>query len=120
MANILIVDDSRTSRKILRTLIESQGHTVVGEGKNGQEGVQLFQQLKPDLVTMDITMPILDGAEAMKMIRALSSEVKIVMITAAGQRNKIIECLRDGANEFLTKPLDENEVKATIDKVLNS
>lgn len=118
MANILIVDDSRTSRKMLRNIIEEAGHTVVGEGKNGQEGVQLFQELKPDVVTMDITMPILDGVEAMKMIKAFKTDSKVIMVTAAGQRNKIIECLRDGADEFLAKPFDAESIKATLDKVL--
>lgn len=118
MANVLIVDDSRTSRRMLRNLLEEEGYTVVGEATNGQEGVQMFQQLKPDAVTMDITMPVLDGVEAMKMIHALNPATKIIMITAAGQQNKIIECLRDGASEFITKPFDANEIKETLKKVI--
>ena len=66
MANILIVDDSRTSRKVLRNVLEEAGHVIVGEAVNGQEGVQQFQALKPDLVTLDITMPIVDGIEALQ------------------------------------------------------
>lgn len=120
MANILIVDDSRTSRKMLRNLLEAEGHVIVAEAVNGQEGVQLYQSLKPDLVTMDITMPVLDGVEAMKMIRAMHKESKIIMITAAGQKNKIIECLKEGACEFITKPFDGKEVVNTVDKVLQS
>lgn len=120
MAKVLIVDDSRTSRKMLRNLLEAAGHTIVDEAVNGQEGVKKYQALKPDLVTMDITMPIVDGVEAMKMIMALNRDAKVVMITAAGQKNKIIDCLKEGASEFITKPFDSKEVLETIEKVIAS
>ena len=87
MAKILIVDDSRTSRKMLRNILESNGHEIIDEAVNGQEGVQKFQTLKPDVVTLDITMPVVDGVEALKMIKALDPESKVVMVTAAGQKN---------------------------------
>ncbi len=118
MANILIVDDSRTSRKMLRNLLEGEGHTIIDEATNGEEAVKKFQSLKPDLVTMDITMPLVDGVEAMKMILALDKTAKVVMITAAGQKDKIISCLKEGASEFITKPFDSKEVIETITKVL--
>ena len=73
MAKILMVDDSRTSRKLLRSILEEGGHEVIGEAVNGQEGVKQFQALKPEIVTMDITMPVLDGIEALKMIKALAA-----------------------------------------------
>ena len=73
MAKVLIVDDSRTSRKILRGILEENGHEVIDEAVDGQDGVKKFQALKPDVVTMDITMPVLDGMEALKMIKALST-----------------------------------------------
>ena len=76
MAKILIVDDSRTSRKMLRNILESNGHEIIDEAVNGQEGVQKFQALKPDVVTLDITMPVVDGVEALKMIKALDPRVK--------------------------------------------
>lgn len=117
MANILIVDDSRTSRKFLRVLLEANGHVVVGEAENGQEGVQKFQATKPDVVTMDITMPILDGMEALRMIKALNPNAKVVMVTAAGQKNKMIECIKLGADEFLTKPFDKAEIAAVVAKI---
>lgn len=117
MANILIVDDSRTSRKVLRNILETGGHTVVDEAVNGQEGVQKFHTCKPDLVTLDITMPIVDGIEALKMIRALNADVKIIMVTAAGQKTKMIECIKEGANEFLTKPFNPEEILEIISKV---
>lgn len=117
MANILIVDDSRTSRKMLRNILEESGHAIVGEAVNGQEAVKQFQALKPDLVTLDITMPVLDGIEALKMIRAFNSDVKIIMVTAAGQKNKMIECIKLGADEFLTKPFEKNEIISVVSKL---
>ena len=117
MAKILIVDDSRTSRKVLRGILEEGGHEIVDEAANGQEGVQKFQACKPDIVTMDITMPVLDGMEALKMIKALKPDMKVVMVTAAGQKSKMIDCIKLGANEFLTKPFDKEEIISVINKL---
>lgn len=117
MAKILIVDDSRTSRKVLRGILEEAGHEIVDEAVNGQEGVQKFQSAKPDLVTMDITMPVLDGMEALKMIKAFKADSKVVMVTAAGQKNKMIDCIKLGADEFLTKPFDKTEIVNVINKL---
>lgn len=119
MAKILIVDDSRTSRKMLRNILETNGHEIIDEAVNGQEGVQKFQALKPDVVTLDITMPVVDGVEALKMIKALDPESKVVMVTAAGQKNKMIECIKAGANEFLTKPFEQQEIVDVINKMSN-
>ena len=119
MAKILIVDDSRTSRKMLRNILESNGHEIIDEAVNGQEGVQKFQALKPDVVTLDITMPVVDGVEALKMIKALDPDSKVVMVTAAGQKNKMIECIKAGANEFLTKPFEQQEIGDVINKMSN-
>ena len=119
MAKILIVDDSRTSRKMLRNILESNGHEIIDEAVNGQEGVQKFQALKPDVVTLDITMPVVDGVEALKMIKALDPESKVVMVTAAGQKHKMIECIKAGANEFWTKPFEQQEIVDVINKMSN-
>lgn len=117
MAKILIVDDSRTSRKMLRSILEADGHEIIDEAVNGQEGVQKYQALKPDLVTMDITMPVVDGVEALKMIKALDSAAKVIMVTAAGQKNKMIDCIKAGADEFLTKPFDQQEIVNIVSKL---
>ncbi len=117
MARILIVDDSRTSRKMLRTILEENGHEIIDEAVNGQEGVQKFQALRPDVVTLDITMPVVDGVEALKMIKALDADSKVVMVTAAGQKNKMIDCIKAGANEFLTKPFDKDEIVNVVAKL---
>lgn len=118
MAKILIVDDSRTTRKILRKILEDNGYTVVGEAANGEEGVAQFQKLNPDLTTMDITMPVLDGIEAMRQIKDSEPNAKVIMISAAGQKHKVMEAMKAGATEFLTKPLEEEEVLERIKNVL--
>lgn len=118
MANILIVDDSRTSRKILRTLLEENGHTVVGEGKDGEEGVALAKELNPDVITLDITMPVLDGIGALERIKQDNPNAKVVMVTAAGQKDKIVSAVKLGASEFVSKPYEPNLLLATINSVM--
>lgn len=119
MANILIVDDSRTSRRILRGILEEAGHTVVDEAVNGQEGYQKYRALKPDLVTMDITMPVMDGVEALKLIKAEYKDSKVIMVTAAGQKHNMLDAVQNGADEFLAKPFDVEKIVSTIEKVLS-
>lgn len=86
MAKILIVDDSKTSRKILRNILEDSGHEVVGEAINGEEAVVKYKELQPDITTMDITMPVMDGLQALKEIMDTDKNAKVVMVTAAGQK----------------------------------
>ena len=119
MANILIVDDSRTSRKILESILTEGGLCVIGQAMDGREGIRLYQELKPDLVTMDITRPVMDGIEALKQIRQINPDAKVVMVTAAGQKNKIIEALKLGVDDFLTKPYEPEEIVNTIKKILS-
>ena len=118
MENILIVDDSRTSRKILKGILEGEGYEVVGEATNGQEGYDRYVELKPDVVTMDITMPVLDGIEALKKIKGEYPDAKVVMVTAAGQKTKMVEAVQNGANEFVSKPFEPEQLKKIIDKVI--
>ena len=110
MKNVLIVDDSRTSRKVLRDILERAGYTIVGEAVNGQEGFDEYMKLKPDIVTMDITMPVLDGIDSLKLIREADPNAKVVMITAAGQKHKMMEAVKLGATEFVSKPFVEETV----------
>lgn len=117
MIKILIVDDSRTSRKILKGILENAGYEVIGEATNGQEGYDRYVELKPDVVTMDITMPVLDGIEALKKIKGDYPDAKVIMVTAAGQKTKMVEAVQNGANEFVSKPFEPEQLKAIIDKV---
>ena len=118
MANILIVDDSRTSRKILRKILEDKGYTIVGEAVNGEEGYLKYQELHPDLVTLDITMPKMDGLEALRLIRKYDENAKAVMITAAGQKEKMLLAIKSGAADFIAKPYEGSDVVKVIEKCL--
>ena len=118
MAKILIVDDSRTSRKILRRILEEAEHTVIGEAVNGEDGYLKYQELKPDLVTLDITMPKMDGLEALRLIKKFDEKAKAVMITAAGQKEKMLLAIKSGAADFIAKPYEGSDVIKVIEKCL--
>ena len=118
MANILIVDDSRTSRKILRRILEEAEHTIVGEAVNGEDGYLKYQELKPDVVTLDITMPKMDGLEALRLIKKYDATATAIMITAAGQKEKMILAIKSGAADFISKPYEPNDVIWVIDKCM--
>lgn len=115
---ILIVDDSRMSRSVLRTVLEAAGYCVVGEAINGKEAVNSFIKLKPDLITMDITMPVMDGIQALKEIRKLDENAKIVMLSAAGMKAKIVEAIKLGAIEFISKPFEKETIERVLKEVL--
>lgn len=115
---ILVVDDSRMSRKMLRAILEEAGYAVIAEAANGEEGLEAYKQYHPSVVTMDITMPKMDGIAALKEIRAYDSSARVVMITAAGQQQKIIEALKLGAQKFITKPFEQDEVMATLQSLI--
>lgn len=118
MATVLIVDDSRTSRKLLRSVLERGGFVITGEAVNGEDGYLKYKELKPDLVTMDITMPNMDGIESLSLIKHENENAKVVMITAAGQKEKMVDALKRGADDFITKPFDEAEILATLNRVM--
>lgn len=120
MAKILIVDDSKTSRKILKNILEDNGHVVIGEAVNGEESIGKFQELQPDITTMDITMPIMDGLEALKAIMEIDNSAKVVMVTAAGQKTKMVDAVKHGAVEFLTKPFEADQIIEIIKRVTHS
>ncbi|MBO6299362.1 MAG: response regulator [Lachnospiraceae bacterium] len=117
-ARVLIVDDSRMSRQMLRNILEKDGYRVVMEASNGLEGLAAYMKCKPDLVTLDITMPEMDGLEALEKILAYDPKANAIMITAAGQQDKLMRALRAGAKYFISKPFNEDEILANIRKVL--
>ncbi len=117
MATILIIDDSRTSRKVLKNLLEAEGHKIIAEAANGEEGISKFKEFSPDIVTMDITMPIMDGVEALKKIREIDENAKVVMVTAASQAYKMRAAIENGASEFLAKPFAPEQIAEIINRV---
>lgn len=118
MKRVLIVDDAAFMRLTLRGMLERNGFEVVGEAENGLVGVQKYRELKPDLVTMDITMPELDGVGALKAIRSIDSGATVIMVSAMGQETFIKEAVLNGAKYFIVKPFKEENVIETIKKVL--
>ena len=118
MGKIMLVDDSMTSRRILKEIMVKAGHEVVAEAADGEEGYLKYKEVRPDLVTLDITMPKMDGLESLKLIRKEDGNAKVVMITAAGQKEKMTQAVKYGAAEFITKPYDAEEVAAVINRLL--
>lgn len=117
-ASVVIVDDSVLIRKMLRNMLEEMGYIVVGEAVNGQEAVEEYKKHQPDIVTLDITMPIMDGIEALKAIKKFDSDAKVIMITAAGQQAKVIQALKIGAEKFVMKPFDKEEVRKSLEEMV--
>ena len=115
---VVVVDDSKMSRKILRNILEEAGYAVVEEATDGEEAIAAYMQYKPDILTLDITMPNMDGIEALREIMSLDRRAKVVMISAAGQQKKIIEALKIGAQKFVTKPFEQDEVVECVDAMM--
>jgi two-component system chemotaxis response regulator CheY len=118
MAGVLIVDDSKVMRSLIRAMITKYGHEVIGEATTGLEGYDLYFKLKPDLVTMDITMPIMDGIETLKRIKGQDETAKIILLTANIQGAKLNEAIQAGADGYLFKPLQEIEFKHLLEQIL--
>ena len=118
MAKILIVDDSRTMRKMLRGMLTEAGHEVVAEAGNGAEAMKSIKEFMPDLVTLDITMPEMDGLTCLKLIKTDFPQVKVIMVSAAGQKEKVLEALKCGASDFLQKPFENENAINVINKIV--
>lgn len=115
MARILLVDDAAFMRMRTAKLLTEHGHEIV-EAENGQDAVEKYKQYRPDLVFMDITMPVMDGITATKEIRKLDANAKIVMLSALGQQSMVIEAIRSGAKDFIVKPFEAEKIIATVRK----
>ncbi|WP_166246173.1 response regulator [Paenibacillus turpanensis] len=119
MANILIVDDSNLMRRNLKYLLGNAGHEVIGEASDGAEAYRQYTKLKPDLVTMDITMPNMNGIEAVKKILEFDPQANIVMISALDQKNMVMEAVRAGAKHYIIKPVTDEKIVQTVNQVLS-
>lgn len=119
MPTVLVVDDALFMRVTISNMFKEWGFEVVGQAANGREAIEMYEQFKPDVVTMDVTMPIMTGIEAVKTITENDPDAKIVMITALGQQKLIREALENGAKDFITKPFEAYFLKTIINNVLN-
>jgi len=120
LARILIVDDMKFMRETLHQLFSQNNYQVVGEAETGKEAVQLYRELLPDLVTMDLTMPEMSGLEAIKMIRSEFPEAKVIMCSAMGQKKVIMEAIESGAKDYIVKPFNDLQVIEAINRALKS
>lgn len=118
MKKVLIVDDAEFMRMALKSMLERNGFEVVGEAENGAVGIKKYMILQPDVVTMDITMPQLDGIEALKQIRKIDPNSKVVMVSSMGHEKAVRESVVLGAKSFILKPLKEDHVVKTLKQVL--
>jgi two-component system chemotaxis response regulator CheY len=118
MARILVVDDAAFMRKMVTDALTKGGHEVIGEAGNGTEAVQQYQTLKPDLTTLDITMPEKDGLSALKDIMAMDPSAKVIMCSALGQESKVLESIKLGAKDFVVKPFQADRVLDAVGKAL--
>ncbi len=121
MARVLIADDALFMRKMLSDILKKEGIEICGEAENGKDAVEKYQQLKPDLVTMDIVMPKIeeiDGIGAVREIMKTDPQAKIIMVSAMGQHSLVVEAIQAGAKDFVTKPFQPSRVVEAVKRVL--
>lgn len=119
MANrVLIVDDAAFMRMMIKDILTKNGFEVVGEASDGAQAVEKFKELHPDLVTMDITMPEMDGIAALKEIKQIDGSAKVIMCSAMGQQAMVIDAIQAGAKDFIVKPFQADRVIEAIKKTL--
>ena len=118
MAKVLIVDDAAFMRMMLKDIITKMGHEVCGEAADGEEAISQYKALNPDVVTMDITMPNKDGLQALKDIRSMDANAKVLMCSAMGQQAMVIESIQAGAQDFIVKPFQADKVEAALLKAV--
>ena len=117
-AKVLIVDDAAFMRMMIRDILGKNGYEVVGEAENGARAIEKYKDVIPDLVIMDITMPEVDGIQAVKEIKKINNDAKIIMCSAMGQQAMVIESIQAGARDFIVKPFQAERVVEAVKKVL--
>ncbi len=116
--NILICDDAAFMRMMIKDILSKNGYNVVGEAENGAIAVEKYMELKPDLALMDITMPEMDGIQALKKIKEKDSNASVIMCSAMGQQAMVIESIQSGAKDFIVKPFQADRVLEAVKKVI--
>lgn len=119
MARILIVDDAAFMRMMLKQMFQESGHEVVAEAENGMQAIEKYNEFQPDLVTMDITMPEMDGIDAVKEIKKNHPSARIIMCSAMGQQQMVLEAIKAGAADFVVKPFQKDRVMEAMNKVIS-
>ena len=121
MANVLIVDDAKIMRLNLKIILEKLGHQVISEAQNGFEAIEKYKVTKPDFVTMDVTMPsingINDGIDAVGEIIKYDKDAKIIMVTSHGEQDKVIKAIQNGASNYVLKPIKQDKLEEIINKL---
>ncbi|MDN5319037.1 MAG: two-component system, chemotaxis family, chemotaxis protein CheY [Thermovirga sp.] len=120
VANIMVVDDAAFMRIMMKDILEKGNHTVVAEAENGKQALLEYAKTKPDLVTLDITMPELDGLNTLLALKKLDPNAKVVMVSAMGQQNIVIQAIKAGAKDFVVKPFQPERVLEAVNKALSS
>ena len=116
--NILVCDDAAFMRMMIKDILTKNGYNIAGEAENGAKAVEKYAELKPDLVLMDITMPEMDGIEALKKIKASDANASVIMCSAMGQQAMVIESIQSGAKDFIVKPFQAARVIEAVQKVV--
>jgi two-component system chemotaxis response regulator CheY len=118
MATVLIVDDAKFMRTLVKDALVPAGHEIIGEAENGNEAVEMYKKLNPELVTMDITMREKDGIEAAEEILSVNPEARIIMVTALGQENLLTKAIKLGVKDFVVKPFPPERLQKAAEKAL--
>jgi len=117
VARLLIVDDAAFTRRMLTDMLSGQ-HEIIGEASNGLEAIEQYKRLKPDIVTMDITMPVMHGIDAMREILNYDEEAKVLICSAVGHRQKVLEAMQTGALDFVIKPFQKEQILDAISRLV--
>lgn len=118
MIRVLIVDDAAFMRMAIRKVLEKNGFEIVAEAENGEVGIEKYLQFKPDIVTMDITMPVVSGIEALKEIKKHDANARVVIVSAMGQEALVREAIMSGAKSFIVKPYKEDHIIQTLNSIV--
>jgi len=120
MASIMIVDDSITIRRALRNMLVKNGHKIVAEAGNGEEAVEKYKATMPEIVTMDLNMPMMDGVSAAKQIIGMFPNANIIMLSSVKDKNQVISAVKSGARSYILKPIHESKLIETVDAILKN
>lgn len=118
MARVLVVDDAIFMRATIGKMLEENGHSMVGEASTGIEAVEKFVEVKPDIVILDITMPEMDGIAALKRIKIIEPKAKIIICSAIGQKDKVVEAIEEGALSFIVKPFEADQLIDAVEQAM--